>query len=158
MLCQKCKINNANVKIIRNLNGDVKEYFLCSSCAESEGMGLKPKLYKDIIPDSFFNILAPNTEATLVCTDCGLSYPEFKKNPRFGCVKCFDTFSGMLPNMIKDIQGAVAHTGKIPKRGGESLMKKKQISDKRAELSKAIAEENFELAAKLRDEIKALEQ
>ena len=157
MLCQKCKINNANVKIIRNVNGDVKEYFLCSSCAEGEGMGFSGS-FKDIIPDSFFNILAPDVRSVLSCSRCGLSYPEFKKNPKFGCENCFDAFGEMIPDMIKNIHGSSAHTGKIPKRSGGSIIKKKKISDLRAELNRAVSEEKFELAAKLRDEIKALEQ
>ena len=157
MLCQKCKINNANVKIIRNVNGDVKEYFLCSSCAEGEGMGLSHS-FKDIIPDSFFNILAPDVRSVLVCPECELSYPEFKKNPKFGCERCFDAFKEMIPDMIKNIHGSTVHTGKIPKRSGGEIIKKKKITDLRAELNKAVSEENFELAAKFRDEIKALEQ
>lgn len=156
MLCQKCKINHANVKIIRNINGEVKEYFLCSSCAEGEGMGFSNTL-KDIIPESFFNILAPEVRSPLVCPECKLSYPEFRKNPKFGCEKCFDAFKEMLPAMIKNIHGATSHTGKIPKRSGGVILKKKKISDLRAELNKAVAEEKFELAVKLRDEIKALE-
>lgn len=157
MLCQKCKINNANVKIIRNINGDVKEYFLCSSCAESEGVGLSSNIYKDFMKDTFFGIPTPELSFAKTCTNCGLSYPEFKKNPKFGCEKCFDAFSTALPNLIKDIQGATVHTGKIPKRSGSELLKKKKINDMKEELKKAIAEENFELAAKLRDEIRGME-
>lgn len=158
MLCQKCKINNASVKIIRNVNGDIKEYYLCPSCAEGEGMSLGGMIYKDIIPDSFFNILASDSLSGHTCKTCGLTYLEFKADPKFGCEDCFSSFSKMLPNMIKDIQGAVNHTGKIPKRSGGEILKKKKISDIRAELNKAVAEENFELAAKLRDEIRNLEQ
>ncbi len=157
MLCQKCKINNANVKIIRNINGDIKEYYLCSSCAEGEGINHSAMSFKDIIPDSFFNILAPDPVSEKTCEKCGLTYRKFKENPRFGCENCFEEFKAVIPKMIKDIHGSLTHTGKVPKRGGREILIKKRIADLRTELNKAVAEENFELAAKLRDEIKGLE-
>lgn len=156
MLCQKCKINNANVKIIRNVNGDVKEYYLCSSCAATEGAGMSGMHFKDIT-DNIFGFFSPSERSEYRCPGCNLSYQEFRKSGKFGCEKCFEAFSGVLPSMVKDIHGAVSHTGKIPKRSGSDIIKRKQVKDLRAQLENAVKEENFELAAKLRDEIRGLE-
>ena len=157
MLCQKCKINNANVKIIRNINGDVKEMYLCSSCAGSEGIELPKQLHSEFFQNPFFNMLAPEPGAELICKKCGTSYYEFKKSGKFGCAECVDAFSGMLPGYIKNIQGATAHTGKLPRRSGAKLITAKKIENLKKELKKAVSEENFELAVKLRDEIRELE-
>lgn len=157
MLCQKCKINNANVKIIRNINGDVKEMYLCSSCADSEGLSLKKQLQSDFFSDPFFNFLAPETTTELTCPRCGTKYYQFKEGGKFGCEDCFETFSKMLAPMFKNIHGATEHTGKFPKHSGGKFLKEKKIENLRVKLDKAIKEENFELAAKLRDEIRASE-
>ena len=156
MLCQKCKINNANVKIIRSINGNVVEYYLCSSCAEAEEMGGANKYMKDF-GENIFGFFSPRERREYSCRGCGLSFREFKNNGKFGCEKCFDAFSEILPSAVKDIHGALSHTGKIPKRSGMDIIKRKKIKDMRQQLEKAVKEENFELAATLRDEIREME-
>ena len=55
------------------------------------------------------------------------------------------------------MQASTRHEGKIPKRLGTEIFFKRQTDDLREQLKKAIEEENFEEAARLRDEIRALE-
>lgn len=157
MLCQKCKINSANVKIIRNINGDVKEMYLCSSCAGSEGLDLKKQLHSDFFQDPLFHMLAPEPGTELTCPKCKTSYYEFKNKGKFGCAECVDAFARLLPPFIKNIQGATEHTGKIPAHSGGKIIAERKIESLRRDLNRAVTEENYELAAKLRDEIKSLE-
>ena len=100
MLCQKCKINNANVKIIRNINGDVREYYLCSSCAASEDTGFSTKYPKDFA-ESIFGFFSPEERREYSCSGCGLSYRQFLKNAKFGCEKCFDAFPKFFLRRLK---------------------------------------------------------
>ena len=48
--------------------------------------------------------------------------------------------------------------GKLPKRSGESQQKQAAVLRLRAELKKAIAAENYERAAELRDRLKEMEE
>lgn len=157
MLCQKCKINHANVRIIKNANGDVQEFFLCQPCAQNEGLDIHKQLNSDFFQDPFFNLLAPEPGSALSCPECKTSYYEFKKTGKFGCASCAEAFEKQLPSFIKNIQGATEHTGKFPRRFGGKPAAEKKIENLKKELTKAIMEENYERAAEIRDEIKALE-
>ena len=37
MKCQKCGVNNANTHVKSIINGEIKEYDLCSECAKKMG-------------------------------------------------------------------------------------------------------------------------
>ncbi len=75
-----------------------------------------------------------------------------------GCQECYKYFGNELRPVIRKIQGSTAHSGKIPKRSGSDLARKRQIAQYKSELMRAIETEAFERAAELRDKIKELEQ
>jgi len=56
------------------------------------------------------------------------------------------------------VHGSTAHAGKLPKRGGIKVKIKRQMTDLKQELKQRIADEEFEEAAHLRDEIRELEK
>ena len=114
----------------------------------------------------------------IVCPVCQTSYAEFVKDSRFGCPDCYDVFDLMMGNQIKTIQGSEEHRGKHPVHmrsvfdltRGEGALKteeapvlkekvsiEEKISVLRLRLKEAIHEEDYESAASLRDEIRALE-
>ncbi|MFY8215136.1 MAG: UvrB/UvrC motif-containing protein [Chthoniobacterales bacterium] len=59
----------------------------------------------------------------------------------------------MLSNMHKGTQ----HTGKVPKHLAERFKRKQHISALQQELNEAVASEEYETAAKLRDTLKQME-
>lgn len=91
------------------------------------------------------------------CPFCGRTYYEFQKSGKFGCAKCYKTFSKPVRATLRQVQQSSNHTGKIPSKQSEGLMKKRQLENLRAKLSKAVADEDYETAAKLHKEIKGLE-
>ena len=114
----------------------------------------------------------------IICPVCHTSYSEFVKESRFGCPDCYDVFDLMMGNQIKTIQGSEEHRGKHPVHmrsvfdltRGEGALKteeapvlkekvsiEEKISVLRLRLKEAIHEEDYESAASLRDEIRALE-
>lgn len=116
-------------------------------------------------------------KTNLVCPTCHMTYNEFLRDGKFGCKDCYKTFGLILDPYIKKIQGNVTHTGKCPKyqdvfaevpeyTGGHAVLSKvRQTPDKtaispedelRAKLKEAVEKEEFEEAARLRDEIKKL--
>lgn len=156
MLCQKCQSNQATVKIVKNINGNITEEYLCKSCANGEDINFKD-FYNENLFENFFNVFSPTISSSLICDRCKTSYNEFKKTGKFGCSECFFKFQGYLDSTLKNIHGSSTHTGKYPKRCGEHLKLKKEKNDLKILLSEAIAKENYEEAAKLRDRIKELE-
>ena len=84
-----------------------------------------------------------------------------------GCADCYDTFFDMLLPSIRRIHGNTTHCGKksvagieyteTPDNAEEKPQPKDKLSDLKARLDEAVKIQNFEEAAKLRDEIKAME-
>ncbi len=167
MLCQECGENKATVHLTKIINDKKTEVYLCQECAQKKG---EFDFSQD--PLSLHNFLTgflggeqpqqKTPSGGLVgvanCPNCGLSYNEFREKGRLGCVKCFDSFEQQLTPLIKRIHGREEHRGKVPARTGGLIRKKREIEKKRQEMEKAVGEENFEEAAKIRDEIKRLEK
>lgn len=123
-----------------------------------------------------------NELKTLKCNSCGYTFDDIINTGRLGCKDCYDIFQDRLDPIIKKIQGDNRHVGRIGKiidskidninddkeesmkkdikNGGNSKEDNKELSKiekLQEELKKAIAEEKYEEAAKIRDEIKKLE-
>jgi protein arginine kinase activator len=64
---------------------------------------------------------------------------------------------GLVP-LLEKIHGNLEHKGKIPVHATERLERQKQIVALRRQLNEAIQKEAYEDAARLRDEIYALEE
>ena len=86
-----------------------------------------------------------------------MSYGDFVKSGRLGCEKCYDAFKKILMPLIKRVQRNVLHLGKRPLPGDEKGKVRAQLYQLQRRLAQAVENENFEDAARLRDEIKQLE-
>ena len=69
---------------------------------------------------------------------------------------CYQTFKNELEALLKNVQGSIRHEGKFPKRSGVVMRYKREEDRLRTLLKKAVDEENFEEAATIRDQIKAM--
>lgn len=172
MLCDNCKKNEATVHLTRVVNGKKTERHLCSSCAAkqpNDGLGSSffnfgtPLLDNDFFTNDFFtNTLYP--EGTLHphhavrCDRCGMSFEDFNDSGKFGCDHCYEVFDAQISPLVKRLQGSLAYEGRVPSRGTGVFKTKHQIKRFRQELDKSIKAEKFEDAARIRDEIKVLEE
>ena len=91
------------------------------------------------------------------CSRCGFTQADFKKTGRLGCSVCYVTFSEGLGSLLKAMHKGTEHVGKRPQRAARDI----ELDDRRRaltrDLEKAVAEENYENAAALRDQLKRLE-
>jgi protein arginine kinase activator len=150
------------------VNNKKSERNLCQYCAMESGeagFAYEPKY-------SIHNLLAgllnfnQSTSAAMqktpagvqFCDNCGMSYTDFSRSGRLGCSLCYTHFAPQLDPLIRRVQGGTQHGGKTPTRTGGTLKLKSQIRQLRHELQKYITREEFEKAAQVRDQIKALEQ
>ncbi len=171
MLCDKCKERPATVHYTQIINGVKTEMNLCEQCAQEEGL-LNSETFSPFVnfaPFSVQDLLAglmnflPNTgntyvEEQLKCNNCGMTYDRFRETGRLGCSRCYDSFADELNPLIRRIHGSIGHRGKIPRKTGGVLRAKREIEELKAKLEKAVKEEAFEEAAKLRDKIRELEK
>jgi protein arginine kinase activator len=90
------------------------------------------------------------------CPRCGFSQADFKKSGRLGCPECYKTFAEGLEGLLKTMHKGMHHTGKAPEALRASRDEADRLKVLQKKLAKAVEEENFELAARLRDEIKQI--
>lgn len=159
MLCDQCKKNIATTHIRSSVNGVVVEKNLCSSCAAQGG-------YSQFSQNGLVNMLAglfgdsysidsskPNTR----CHCCGASFSDIAQSGRMGCSNCYTVFSEQLFPSLQRLHGKTKHIGKIPLNAPSEIRIKSRLEQLKGDLKRAVSEENFEQAAKLRDEIRQLE-
>lgn len=90
------------------------------------------------------------------CPVCGRTYQSFQKTGKLGCPKCYETFREPIRATLRQIHQNSKHTGKIPQGCAQELKLKKKYEELKAALSKAVKEEDYENAAKIHKELKAL--
>jgi len=166
MLCQECRKRPATVHITRIVNGRKTEMDLCEPCAREQGefdLFTEPQFP---IQSFLAGLLGQHLQAhppvhagaQPKCDTCGLTYQEFAQAGRFGCSRCYEQFGERLDPVLRRIHGASQHAGKVPARTGGAVKARRDLRDKRDSLAKAVAAEDFEKAARLRDEIRKLEK
>src|SRR6185295_3556757 len=92
------------------------------------------------------------------CPDCGITFVEFRSQGVLGCPRDYEVFGEPLAAVIERAQdGQTHHVGKRP--GQEIPVNPEQNERLRLqrELREAVEEEDYELAARLRDQLGALE-
>lgn len=167
MLCQNCGRNEATTHIKQIINGDMAESHLCSDCAARlgysdvfSGFGLNlSELFGGFLGDAAIPSLASGTP--LRCPKCGTSFNEIARAGIVGCADCYRTFYDRLLPTIQRIHGGSAYAGKIG-AASPSIRKKETREEKieklKKEMNEAAVKQDFENAAKIRDEIKKLEE
>ncbi len=152
MKCQRCP-NRATVHLAETIQGDRREFHLCSDCAKIQGLKSPDPPILDTILDQLIKRhvgeLIGET-ARLKCPYCGLTYMEFRASGRLGCPNDYQLFDQGLSAIIRNLHGAGRHVGKMP----QSRQTRASESPRlwlRAQLREAIADEDFERAAELRD-------
>lgn len=91
------------------------------------------------------------------CPVCGRTYAEFSRSGKFGCGECYKTFRASASEVLKQIHSTTKHTGKIPSKSGETIKRQRRYEELKSQLEQAVKREDYELAAKLHKEIKAIE-
>jgi len=135
-------------------DGDQVEKHLCDDCAAGEGVVSDEPISK-ILEDFLLHDTAGSDLSDLTCEVCGMSFSEFRQHGLLGCPHDYDAFARALAPLIEGTQeGTAEHVGKVPHRAGSDQKKQTTVLRLRGELKDALAKEDYERAAALRDEIK----
>jgi protein arginine kinase activator len=161
MLCDVCNKNEATVHLTEIVNSEVTKLHLCEGCAREKATEMEEHfgLAELLAGLADFGIKAEGEDlAKLKCGNCGFTYMDFKKVGRLGCSECYESFRKHLAPLLKRIHGADQHYGKAPLKAQKVVRVRDDIQQLKAKLQKAVQMEEFEEAAKLRDQIKELEK
>jgi protein arginine kinase activator len=167
MQCQECGSESATVHIKRREGDTETSVHLCRACALK--LGWHDPLEDAKFPLAHFisSMMQDMTSGTFReraadsgarCSECGLSFQDFSRTGRLGCGHCYESFRTSMEELLRRIHGATRHRGRRP----ESAPKPRPSTENatlrqlKAELDRAVAGEDFELAARLRDQIREL--
>ena len=163
MLCDICKKNPATVHLTEIIDEQMNELHLCEDCARHKSAAMEQQFGLSDLLAGMADFEKPNKDEENVaakCPNCNLTYADFKKIGRLGCGDCYNAFRKYLAPLLKRIHGSNQHVGKSPlkdKNIQKPGRKKADADDLKVGLQKAIQREDFEEAARLRDQIRAIE-
>jgi protein arginine kinase activator len=156
MTCQRCR-DEASVHLTETVEGRRCELHLCLPCARKAGVAppeKPPVLGLDAVVQ---NLIVAHvgelvgTLAELACPICGLKFMQFRAEGRLGCPNDYQVFArGMQPLLRRAHDGATRHVGKVARQRPAASSRLVL----RAELRDAVAREDYELAARLRDQLR----
>ena len=164
MQCQICKKNDATIHLTEISGGARTEIHVCEHCAVEQDIAVKSHIP---INELLSNLLASQPtdeeigggEQEEVCPNCGFTLAQFQKEGTLGCPADYEVFEKMLlPLIEKAHDGRTTHVGKIPSSTPLDTKEQMQLLNLRQQLEAAVQSEDYELAAKLRDEIKKSEK
>ena len=163
MLCQKCNKNEATIHRVTVINGAKNEVHLCEDCAREEG-GIPSLAIQNILKG--FLEKSQSKEQSLYCPNCSMTLEKFKSDGFLGCTQCYSVFEEYLEPILHSIHGTAVHEGKQPKSSAMKTAAQPVLEPKKPsgaellknELKQAIEEENYERAAQIRDELKAMQE
>ena len=157
MHCDVCKTNQATVFLTQIVDGKMQKVNLCEACSKEKGV-TDPTGFA--LADLLLGLgAAQEMERGGVvqkCPACGFSQADFKKTGRLGCATCYTTFAEGLGTLLKGMHKGTDHVGKVPARLAKSLERETQLKNLHRDLKKAVASEDYESAATIRDQIRHL--
>ena len=164
MQCQICKDNEATIHLTEINDGVRTEMHICQNCALKEGITIKSQIP---LNELLSNLLAvqPSDEEIFgsdekgkVCPYCGITFEQFRKQAVLGCPYDYEFFEKSLSPLIKNAHhGHGIHCGKIPSKVSTDDKKEIELLNLKHQLEAAVAKENYELAAQLRDKISQMQ-
>ncbi len=184
MQCDQCHVNEATVHELTVINGVKHERHICESCARELNLGpAGPTLIPKIInilgtpvpaasqpptpsePGDGAARPAPTPRIASACPHCKTTFNEFKQLGLLGCPACYATFESQLIGLLERAhEGLAQHMGKTPRRASgkkepafdELAERAERVKTIRRQLDEAIKAEQYERAARLRDQLKSI--
>ncbi len=161
MICDNCHERDAVVNLTKVESGTVRQQHLCERCAAEQGVETTVATPKAALSDFLQAVnqqavAAPGDQST--CHFCGATARDFRQSGRVGCARCYTAFERSLRELLRRLHGNAKHTGRkyVPPTAAV-LEVAGNLGQLRDRLQRAIAAEQFELAAELRDRLRTAE-
>jgi protein arginine kinase activator len=137
---------------------------ICEQCASEQGIAAHSQMS---INELLSHLLAAQpadeeifgpSEKEQACPNCGFTLERLRKEGTLGCPLDYQTFEqALLPLIERAHAGKNTHCGKVPTKVPKDTRKFVELSQLRRQLEDAVRDEDYELAAQLRDKMKQLE-
>lgn len=153
MLCEECGERQAEVLVTTVVGGESVTRHLCRECLKKYQAGDLQAVLAAVLA----LMTQKEKQPEITCPHCGIAFSEFEKSGMLGCAECYQAFRAQLTPLITKVQGRAQHAGRRPRLSEEEQERQQKIEALRTQMEAAVAVENFEEAARLRDEIRAME-
>ncbi len=165
MMCEDCGIRPAKFHLMTIINGDRVERNLCPGCMARHQKQIPGIDFSNLA--GILNSILENrgsdeqdrldAEAqNIVCEQCGMTYAQFQKCGMLGCANCYQAFKTPLTALLQRVHGNTQHAGRVPGGAHNGTSIRMNIDRLKQKLQKAVEDEEYEQAARLRDAIRAL--
>lgn len=166
-LCEECGVNEACYTISVMMGGQVTQRHLCADCMAKMNMNLAAGNIKHLLSSILSALTGGEAEQEnakaeippekdVVCPRCNTTLSQFTRSGRLGCPGCYQAFREQLNTMLQQIHGRVQHAGRKP-IDDEAAQRRRSLYERlNRQLEQAVAVEDFETAAVLRDQLRQL--
>jgi len=162
MLCPKCHNKLATVRYAEVVDGQVTEKFLCPDCLaklqgdDAKGFEFSGPAATARTP-SAEEVVDEAVRMQRACPSCGTTLSQLLEENRLGCASCYQTFAKEIEPRLEEMHHSLHHKGKAPRHDDTRAQLRADLQSKRTLLRSVLRAENYEEAARLRDEIRSLE-
>jgi protein arginine kinase activator len=164
MQCQICQKRTATIHLTEIQEGVRTEMHICETCASEQGIAAHSQMS---INELLSHLLAVQpadeeifgpAEKEHVCPNCGFTLERLRKEGTLGCPLDYEAFEQtLLPVIERAHNGKSTHCGKVPTHVPTETKKFMELSQLRQQLEEAVRDEDYERAARLRDQMKQFE-
>lgn len=142
------------------MGDEVTTRHLCGDCMARMNMTLSTGNIKNLL-SSILSAITGNDTSTapqqeVVCPRCHTTLSQFTKTGHLGCPGCYEAFREQLQPMLLQIHGRVQHAGRQPLCTEDAQRTRTRQEQLTRLMEQAVALEDFETAAQLRDQLRAL--
>lgn len=168
MMCEECGKRPAILNVTVLFAGKKISRSLCPVCAAKMQRGDAAGAQSAVMG----SLRTEESVRSLDCPECGTTGEKLLKEGRVGCKECYKTFRTILRDVLMNLNGVDHHVSdeqeEEPKVTSDEIrLEVAQVTEKTEEekkaaslreaLFEAVQREDFEEAARLRDQIRAAE-
>lgn len=154
-VCEICEKVESCVEVKHYENGEFRELSLCAACAQEHGLQLPTNLANLLLEttlkeaaESVPLALSEDTEVLRRCPVCRMRLSDFRRTGRLGCGGCYEAWGDVIEPMLLGMHRSLSYEGAFPVSDPDTTGRLQQA------LIEAVAQENFEEAARLRDRLR----
>ncbi|MFU8780964.1 MAG: UvrB/UvrC motif-containing protein [Kiritimatiellia bacterium] len=155
--CEICEKVEACVEVKHYEDGELRELSLCADCAQKHGLKLPASLADFLLETTLQDVAAKTppldagVDPSFRCPACRMRLLDFRNSGRLGCPECYLAFGEMLEPMLMGMHRSLAYQGAVPSGISKHAGRLEQA------LQEAVAREDFEEAARLRDQLREVQ-
>lgn len=164
-LCQQCQQREAVVHLTKIVGETVTTQHLCARCAAEQGIATEPEALQAPMGALLVEMASERAgaapDALVICPGCGATLDDIRNTGRVGCATCWSTFDLPLRALVRRLNGSVRHVGEMYHAPGDDTEDptralRRERERLRSALRQAVALEQFEDAARLRDQLREI--